>query len=106
MMLLCDYDRILRVAKFCGKIIIFCTENPYSKLFLGRTFLIFKISAPHFKTNYVFSMEIFCLQLNYKENISEIPLSETRNHTLIHVELYLFLYPIFQASDIKVQHKK
>ena len=38
MVILIDYDRILRVSKFCGKIITFsATENPYSKLFLGRT---------------------------------------------------------------------
>ena len=51
---LSDYDRILQVSKFCGKIItchdFFCTENPYSKLFLGRTFLIvnrFSIFSQH-----------------------------------------------------------
>ena len=41
---LSDYDRILRVSKFCGKIItsvpFFSTENPYSKFVLGRSFLI------------------------------------------------------------------
>ena len=39
-----DYGTILRVLKFCGKIItshdFFTIENPYAKLFWGRTFLI------------------------------------------------------------------
>ena len=45
MMILSDYDRILRVSKFCGEnnylpSIIFTYRKTLFKLFLGRMFLI------------------------------------------------------------------
>ena len=50
-----------------------------------------EIFQAYFRTNYVpnFAKKIVCLQLYDIENICEIPLSETRNYTLIEVFYYL-----------------
>ena len=63
---------------------IFTTENPYSKLFLGRTFSIVKRFLKLFQhiLGQTKHKKVF-LQLKEIEDIHEIPLSESRNYTLV-----------------------
>ena len=75
MMISSDYDKILRVSKTLREnnylpLLIFPTENAYSKLFCGKTFLIFYrffIFAAPYRTNY--APNISYMKLNEIENI-------------------------------------
>ena len=75
---------------YLPSMIFFSTENPYSKLFICKTLLIV-IPFSNFSQHILgqFSKKIFCLQLKEIENICEILLSESRNHTLEHGEILL-----------------
>ena len=73
--------------KFSRKII---TPLPCLSLFktvLGQKFLMVdqfsKFLLHIFGQSINFAREIFCIQLSFLENICEILLSETRNHTLV-----------------------
>ena len=73
-------------------VVVFCAEK---KLFWGRTFLIGnrfskimqQISGQ--SKGRILQKKIFDYELNEIENVCEIPLSETRNHTLIASRLAL-----------------
>ena len=88
-----DYGRILRLLKFCGKIItspmFFFYRKSLIKIDFGQNFFncqpISKMFAAHFRTNKApdSAKKIVCQQLNEIEDIHELPLLESRNYTLI-----------------------
>ena len=85
---------------------IFCTEKSLFKIVFYRTFKcqpIFKLFAAHFRSNSApFSAKkILCQKLNEIENICEIPLSESRKHTLGFTSVCLSQNMKYRLSDFQ-----